>query len=78
MILCMIKFYIMVSTIIWSQILKILGFTYCKSMQIAQNVKLPTDATGCNCKGTCMDPKTCACTMLNGSDFPYVQRDGGR
>ncbi|KAL6288330.1 histone-lysine N-methyltransferase, H3 lysine-9 specific SUVH4 [Prunus avium] len=54
------------------------GFTYCKSMQIAQNVKLPTDATGCNCKGTCMDPKTCACTMLNGSDFPYVQRDGGR
>ncbi|CAB4275523.1 hypothetical protein PRUPE_3G313600 [Prunus persica] len=54
------------------------GFMYCKSMQIAQNVKLPTDATGCNCKGTCMDPKTCACTMLNGSDFPYVQRDGGR
>lgn len=54
------------------------GFMYCKSMQIAQNVKLPTDATGCSCKGTCMDPKTCACTMLNGSDFPYVQRDGGR
>ncbi|CAL9014902.1 unnamed protein product [Prunus brigantina] len=56
----------------------IISFIYCKSMQIAQNVKLPTDATGCNCKGTCMDPKTCACTMLNGSDFPYVLRDGGR
>ncbi|KAH0969606.1 hypothetical protein GBA52_028532 [Prunus armeniaca] len=56
----------------------IISFMYCKSMQISKNVKLPTDATGCNCKGTCMDPKTCACTMLNGSDFPYVQRDGGR
>ncbi|KAM1014836.1 hypothetical protein ACFX14_044774 [Malus domestica] len=54
------------------------GFTYCKSIQVAQNVKLPTDATGCNCKGSCTDPKTCACTMLNGDDFPYVQRDGGR
>ncbi|XP_048433651.1 histone-lysine N-methyltransferase, H3 lysine-9 specific SUVH4 isoform X2 [Pyrus x bretschneideri] len=54
------------------------GFTYCKSIQVSQNVKLPTDATGCNCKGSCTDPKTCACTMLNGDDFPYVQRDGGR
>ncbi|KAM1058335.1 hypothetical protein ACFX13_023559 [Malus domestica] len=54
------------------------GFTYCKSIQVAQNVKLPTDVTGCNCKGSCTDPKTCACTMLNGDDFPYVRRDGGR
>ncbi|RXH69693.1 hypothetical protein DVH24_037477 [Malus domestica] len=48
------------------------------SIQVAQNVKLPTDVTGCNCKGSCTDPKTCACTMLNGDDFPYVRRDGGR
>lgn len=54
------------------------GYTYCKSIQFAQDVKLPTDATGCNCKGSCVDSKTCACAKLNGSDFPYVHRDGGR
>ncbi|KAE8735122.1 Histone-lysine N-methyltransferase, H3 lysine-9 specific SUVH4 [Hibiscus syriacus] len=35
-------------------------------------------ATGCNCEGACMDPKTCECARLNGFDFPYVHRDGGR
>ncbi|KAK4747702.1 hypothetical protein SAY87_014288 [Trapa incisa] len=30
------------------------------------------------CKGNCIDPRTCACAKLNGSDFPYVERDGGR
>ncbi|PRQ45648.1 putative histone-lysine N-methyltransferase [Rosa chinensis] len=53
-------------------------YMYCKSIQVAQNVKLPRDATGCNCKGSCVDSKTCQCAKLNGSDFPYVHRDGGR
>ena len=39
---------------------------------------LPANATGCNCKGLCIDPKSCACALLNGSDFPYVSRNGGR
>ncbi|KAK3183902.1 hypothetical protein Dsin_031188 [Dipteronia sinensis] len=53
-------------------------FLYCKSLQVAQNIKLPTNVVGCNCKGECVDPRTCACAKLNGSDFPYVHRDGGR
>nr|DAD30408.1 TPA_asm: hypothetical protein HUJ06_009259 [Nelumbo nucifera] len=55
-----------------------MGFTYRKSIQVAESVKLPMDVSGCNCRGTCVDPKTCACARLNGSDFPYVRRDGGR
>ncbi|KAJ4959634.1 hypothetical protein NE237_019544 [Protea cynaroides] len=54
------------------------GFTYTKSIQIADTVKLPISAPGCNCRDTCIDPKACACARLNGSDFPYVRRDGGR
>ncbi|XP_057465707.1 histone-lysine N-methyltransferase, H3 lysine-9 specific SUVH4-like isoform X3 [Actinidia eriantha] len=54
------------------------GFTYCKSMQVRKSVKLPSNAPGCGCEGTCVDPKRCACARLNGSDFPYVHRDGGR
>ncbi|KAI4350432.1 hypothetical protein L6164_004889 [Bauhinia variegata] len=54
------------------------GFTYRKSIQISKNVKLPMEATGCKCKGICVDPRSCACVMRNGSDFPYVSRDGGR
>ncbi|CAN0924786.1 Histone-lysine N-methyltransferase, H3 lysine-9 specific SUVH4, partial [Linum grandiflorum] len=54
------------------------GFTYMKSIQVAKNVKLPINTAGCNCKGTCVDSRTCACAKLNGSDFPYVHRDGGR
>ncbi|KAK2666007.1 hypothetical protein Ddye_004581 [Dipteronia dyeriana] len=54
------------------------GFLYCKSLQVAQNIKLPTNVVGCNCEGECVDPRTCACAKLNGSDFPYVHRDGGR
>ncbi|KAJ6710877.1 HISTONE-LYSINE N-METHYLTRANSFERASE H3 LYSINE-9 SPECIFIC SUVH4 [Salix koriyanagi] len=54
------------------------GYTYCKSLQIAKNVKLPANVSGCNCQGTCVDPRTCACAKLNGSDFPYVQLNGGR
>ncbi|KAA8548293.1 hypothetical protein F0562_004722 [Nyssa sinensis] len=54
------------------------GFTYCKFIQVAKGVELPRNATGCDCKDTCRDPKSCACVRLNGSDFPYVHRDGGR
>ncbi|GAB2293940.1 Histone-lysine N-methyltransferase, H3 lysine-9 specific suvh4 [Dionaea muscipula] len=55
------------------------GFTYSKCMQVAESVKLPPKAPGCDCKGNCTNPKTCACAKLNGSDFPYVLcRDGGR
>lgn len=41
-------------------------------------MKLPKNTAGCNCIGTCGDPKTCSCAKLNGGDFPYVHRDGGR
>ncbi|KAJ4833503.1 hypothetical protein Tsubulata_008000 [Turnera subulata] len=54
------------------------GFTYCKSMQIDGNVKLPANVKGCNCKGGCVDPKTCSCAKLNGCEFPYVNLHGGR
>ncbi|CDP16741.1 unnamed protein product [Coffea canephora] len=54
------------------------GFTYHKDMKFAKNVKLPLNASGCSCRGTCTDPGVCACAKLNGSDFPYVFRDGGR
>ncbi|KAF6169668.1 hypothetical protein GIB67_004060 [Kingdonia uniflora] len=53
-------------------------YSYCKSVQVRESMKLPVNATGCGCKGDCNDPKTCACAKLNGSVFPYVQRDGGR
>lgn len=53
-------------------------FTYSKSIQVSENVSLPTNLNGCNCKGTCTNANSCACARLNGSDFPYVRRDGGR
>lgn len=55
------------------------GCTYIKSMKVVKNVKLPTNAVGCGCKGgKCVDPRTCSCARLNGSDFPYVDCRGGR
>ncbi|KAL2348262.1 hypothetical protein Fmac_002262 [Flemingia macrophylla] len=55
------------------------GFTYCKSLKVAKNVKFPPIVGGCKCKGDeCRDPTTCACALLNGSDFPYVSANGGR
>jgi len=53
-------------------------FEYCKAIRLPRNLKLPTNAVGCNCKGECVDPKICSCAKLNGGDFPYVRRDGGR
>ncbi|KAG6477330.1 hypothetical protein ZIOFF_066583 [Zingiber officinale] len=58
--------------------LLMLDFVYQKSMQFANNLKLPTNCLGCQCKGGCSNPRACACAQLNGNDFPYVQRDGGR
>ncbi|XP_022934519.1 histone-lysine N-methyltransferase, H3 lysine-9 specific SUVH4 isoform X1 [Cucurbita moschata] len=55
-----------------------IGFTYCKSIKVAHGVKLPSNANGCDCIGSCIDSRTCSCAKLNGLDFPYVHRDGGR
>ncbi|KAK4417956.1 Histone-lysine N-methyltransferase, H3 lysine-9 specific SUVH4 [Sesamum alatum] len=55
------------------------GFVYIKDIKFSKNIKPPTVApVGCNCQGACVDPRSCACAKLNGGDFPYVQRDGGR
>ncbi|KAK4272249.1 hypothetical protein QN277_020833 [Acacia crassicarpa] len=54
------------------------GFKYKKSILLSKNVKLPKAVTGCNCKGSCVDPTSCECALRNGSDFPYVSRNGGR
>ncbi|CAI8613494.1 unnamed protein product [Vicia faba] len=54
------------------------GFKYFKSLKVATSVKLPVNASGCKCKGSCTDPKTCECAKRNGSEFPYVSKDGGR
>ncbi|XP_062155904.1 histone-lysine N-methyltransferase, H3 lysine-9 specific SUVH4-like isoform X2 [Alnus glutinosa] len=54
------------------------GFKYIKSVQVAENVIIPPDAPGCNCKGKCTNAAKCYCAQLNGDDFPYVNQDGGR
>ncbi|XP_021823630.1 histone-lysine N-methyltransferase, H3 lysine-9 specific SUVH4-like [Prunus avium] len=54
------------------------GLTYTKSIKVAKDVNIPSSAPGCSCKGNCTNPLTCSCAKLNGSDFPYVARDGGR
>ncbi|PKU66326.1 Histone-lysine N-methyltransferase, H3 lysine-9 specific SUVH4 [Dendrobium catenatum] len=54
------------------------GFVYSKSTKLAKNLKLPSVACGCKCKGECVDPRSCSCARLNGNDFPYVRKDGGR
>ncbi|KAI3720475.1 hypothetical protein L6452_21393 [Arctium lappa] len=56
----------------------ITGFTYTKYNQVASNLNLPPTAGGCECKGYCTNPRTCACARLNGFDFPYVRSNGGR
>ncbi|XP_031118338.1 histone-lysine N-methyltransferase, H3 lysine-9 specific SUVH4 [Ipomoea triloba] len=54
------------------------GFTYTKTLIWPKDIAIPPTGSGCNCRGTCFDPNTCACAKLNGSDFPYAERDGGR
>lgn len=41
-------------------------------------MNIPPSARGCNCQGNCTNPRICSCAQLNGGDFPYVQKDGGR
>ena len=60
------------------QIIGFVGFVYIKSNQVAENVIIPPNAPGCNCKGKCTNAEKCSCARLNGNDFPYVHRDGGR
>ncbi|RZC91601.1 hypothetical protein C5167_027665 [Papaver somniferum] len=53
--------------------------TYITTAQVSASVKFPANALlGCKCKGACIDPRVCACAKLNGSEFPYVSKDGGR
>ncbi|WCJ26728.1 Histone-lysine N-methyltransferase H3 lysine-9 specific SUVH4 [Euphorbia peplus] len=54
------------------------GFIYITSAKVTKNVVMPPSPRGCNCKGNCTNPKYCSCARLNGSDFPYVEKDGGR
>ncbi|KAL8474905.1 hypothetical protein ACS0TY_031355 [Phlomoides rotata] len=55
------------------------GFVYINSMKFSKNTKVNKIApAGCNCEGMCTDPRSCGCAKLNGGDFPYVHRDGGR
>ncbi|RHN52047.1 putative histone-lysine N-methyltransferase chromatin remodeling SET family [Medicago truncatula] len=54
------------------------GFKYLKSLKVAKSVRLPVSASGCKCNGKCIDPNTCECAKSNGSEFPYVSKDGGR
>ncbi|CAN6471876.1 unnamed protein product [Victoria cruziana] len=54
------------------------GFIYSKQIKVASNVEMPPYAKGCSCIGVCVDSRACACAKLNGGDFPYVRRDGGR
>ncbi|KAG8498364.1 hypothetical protein CXB51_006767 [Gossypium anomalum] len=53
-------------------------FKYINSIKVSKNVSIPPDAPGCNCRGKCTNPRSCSCAQLNGGDFPYVSRDGGR
>ncbi|XP_019078091.1 histone-lysine N-methyltransferase, H3 lysine-9 specific SUVH4 isoform X2 [Vitis vinifera] len=54
------------------------GFTYSNSLKVADNVILPPNAAGCNCKGKCTNPMSCSCAERNGSSFPYVLENGNR
>ncbi|OMO72025.1 hypothetical protein COLO4_27860 [Corchorus olitorius] len=51
---------------------------YIKSIEVSENVSMPPNAPGCNCKGKCTNSRSCSCARLNGGDFPYVSQDGGR
>nr|GEZ46529.1 receptor-like protein kinase FERONIA [Tanacetum cinerariifolium] len=49
-----------------TQLLSYKGLTYITALQFANNVIPPS---GCNCKGSCTDPKSCACASLNEVDL---------
>ncbi|XP_070667093.1 histone-lysine N-methyltransferase, H3 lysine-9 specific SUVH4-like isoform X1 [Malus domestica] len=54
------------------------GLKYINSIIVEKDVNIPPNAPGCSCKGNCTNPLTCSCAQLNGGDFPYVSKDGGR
>ncbi|XP_010551947.1 PREDICTED: histone-lysine N-methyltransferase, H3 lysine-9 specific SUVH4 isoform X2 [Tarenaya hassleriana] len=54
------------------------GFTYINSLKVESNMKIPRNASGCNCLDECSDPRECACAKFNGGDFPYVKLNDGR
>ncbi|KAF3621909.1 Histone-lysine N-methyltransferase, H3 lysine-9 specific SUVH4 [Capsicum annuum] len=69
--------YILFEAVFPTPFLKYEGFTYTRGIIYAKGIKLPSAPTGCNCRGSCLDPRICSCAKLNGSDFPYVHKDGG-
>ncbi|KDP46771.1 hypothetical protein JCGZ_06559 [Jatropha curcas] len=60
------------------KISKFVEFKYTKSVEVARNITVPPSASGCSCKGNCTNSESCSCAQLNGADFPYVQKNGGR
>ncbi|XP_047257085.1 histone-lysine N-methyltransferase SETDB1-like isoform X1 [Capsicum annuum] len=61
-----------------SDLSRIRGFTYTRGIIYAKGINLPSAPTGCNYCGSCLNPRICSCAKLNGSDFPYVHKYGGR
>ncbi|XP_071707143.1 histone-lysine N-methyltransferase, H3 lysine-9 specific SUVH4-like [Rutidosis leptorrhynchoides] len=56
----------------------ITGFIYTVHNKVLSDLTLPPNASGCDCKGSCSNEKTCACAKRNGGGFPYVRSQGGR
>jgi len=48
------------------------GYTYLNIVKVAKGVEIPPPIEGCNCKGECVNPRTCSCARLHGMDFMYV------
>ncbi|KAJ7571199.1 hypothetical protein O6H91_01G154600 [Diphasiastrum complanatum] len=55
-----------------------IAFLYMNHVELHTSIKLPSAAQGCSCDGQCVDPRKCICAKLNGNEFPYVAKDGGR
>uniref|UniRef100_A0A165XHG0 Histone-lysine N-methyltransferase n=1 Tax=Daucus carota subsp. sativus TaxID=79200 RepID=A0A165XHG0_DAUCS len=47
-------------------------------IEVPASMTLPTQVPGCDCQGNCVNSGDCSCAKLNGEDFAYVHRDGGR
>ncbi|XP_047967700.1 histone-lysine N-methyltransferase, H3 lysine-9 specific SUVH4 [Salvia hispanica] len=73
------KIRIPVTNLVDNSCIRTEDFVYIKNLKYSKNVPIPTIAPrGCGCRGTCTDPRTCACAKLNGGEFPYVHKNGGR
>lgn len=55
-----------------------IGFKYLIENEVLKGVPKPLPARGCNCEGQCIDAMKCSCAILNGKQFPYVSKNGGR